>query len=94
MKFAIQLLNKRLETRSRARLRKRQSLRLTLGTIWQGLIAALVKPPELQVWCTTDRHGRLWWNAYDPHTGRSLTRVSEEQMRVWLEQRHLDSSPF
>lgn len=44
---------------------------------------------DLQVWQTCDRQGNHWWSAYDPATGRTIRYVSESQIRVWIEHRHL-----
>lgn len=93
MKFAVrQLTNWSLRSRLRKTKKKQRqfTLRLTLISVWQFLSRALVKETELQVWCTYDNRGRLWWSAYDPNTGRLIKQISEAQMRVWLEQRHLN----
>ena len=62
---------------------------------WQRLIAAcdaflqaLVRPTEPRIWHTRDGVGNVWWSAYDPATNRIIQNVSEEQIRVWLEQRY------
>ena len=62
---------------------------------WQRLIAAcdtflqaFVRPAEPQVWQTLDTAGNVWWSACDPATNRVIQDVSEEQIRVWLEQRY------
>lgn len=64
------------------------TLRSRLERIWQSLVGSLVQRTELRVWHTCDRFGNIWWNAYDPSTGRVLYEVPEAEMRRWLEQRH------
>jgi hypothetical protein len=59
-----------------------------LEKFWKVLLQQFVKPPELQVWQKRDRWGNIWWNAYDPLTGRSIRHIAEEQMRIWIEQRY------
>lgn len=56
-------------------------MRLSIGIIWDGLLQVLLKPNELRVWHTRDEAGNLWWSAHDPATGRSIDRVSENQIR-------------
>ncbi|MBW4470187.1 MAG: hypothetical protein KME45_07250 [Stenomitos rutilans HA7619-LM2] len=53
----------------------------------QQLIIRLIYAQELHVWQCTDRAGRLYWQAYDPVTGRS-TSGSEADIRAWIEQLH------
>ncbi len=45
-----------------------------------------VKEPD--IWQTLDRHGNLWWHAYDPATGKTSYLSSEEEVLMWLDQRH------
>lgn len=62
---------------------------------WQRLMNALAhanpldvwRPNELHVWQRTDRDGRVYWQAYDPITGRSTTG-SEADIRAWIEHLH------
>ncbi|MBW4693763.1 MAG: hypothetical protein KME27_18615 [Lyngbya sp. HA4199-MV5] len=62
---------------------------------WQWLIKTIAhanplhvwRPNELHVWQCTDRDGRLYWQAYDPITGRS-TSGSEADIRAWIEHLH------
>lgn len=43
---------------------------------------------ELQVWRIVDQNGNIWWSAYNPKNGQSVKRISEEQMRIWIEQHY------
>lgn len=52
---------------------------------WLGNAPAV---PQLRVWHHSDRHGQLSWSGYDPVTGRSIHRVSEDEIRTWIEQRY------
>jgi hypothetical protein len=53
--------------------------------LWQSVIAALMKEPELKVWQKRDRHGNSLWHAYDPWTGDSVCFGSETEMLSWIE---------
>jgi hypothetical protein len=37
-----------------------------------------------------DRQGNLYYQIYDPMTGRSASFGSESEIRWWLEQRYVD----
>lgn len=65
-----------------------RSLVQQLSHAWSQMLAHLSPSSEPHVWATQDATGRTLWNAYDPITGRSLRQVSDEEMRIWLEERH------
>lgn len=67
---------------------KKSSFFSRLNSLWQHLIAALSNGHEPQIWVSSDRAGTTWWHGYDPLTGRSVTRSSEAEMRVWVEERY------
>jgi hypothetical protein len=55
---------------------------------WQNLFQPMTHSSELTVWCAQDKFGTMRWSAHDRVTGRSIDGVSEEQIRVWIEQRY------
>ncbi|MFN6566265.1 hypothetical protein [Dendronalium sp. ChiSLP03b] len=55
--------------------------------IWQKFVKNLLADPnELQVFQKVDRHGNIYWNAYDPATGKSFSSGSEADVCLWIEQ--------
>ncbi|WP_045056427.1 hypothetical protein [Aliterella atlantica] len=48
----------------------------------------LTASSQLRVWHICDRQGKIWWSAYDPVIKQAIERVSEEQIRIWLERRY------
>jgi hypothetical protein len=58
-----------------------------LGQVWRSL-AIFGGSSEPNIWQTMDRHGNLWWHAYDPATGQTSYLSSEEEVLIWLDQRH------
>lgn len=62
------------------------TFRARLGELWQTLIAAKAREPEVQVRQTVARVGNTWWNAHNPTTGKSANLHSEQEVRIWLEQ--------
>jgi len=67
---------------------KRTDVFAPIKSIWQQVVNYLNATNELQVWQSSDRNGRTWWNAYDPITGRTTKRDSESEMRTWIEERY------
>ncbi|GAX38008.1 hypothetical protein [Nodularia sp. NIES-3585] len=59
-----------------------------LQIFWQKLVTALSASSELQVWQKSDRSGHIYWQAYNPITGRSACFGSEAEMRVWIEMQY------
>lgn len=54
---------------------------------WQNLLHTLLADHnEIQVWQKFDRHGNIYWKAYDPVTGKSFSSGSEADMCMWIEQ--------
>ncbi|WP_414519790.1 hypothetical protein [Nostoc sp. PCC 9305] len=59
----------------------------SLHIIWESFVKKLlVDPNELQVWQKVDRHGNIYWQAYDPATGKSFSSGSETDVFMWIEQ--------
>ncbi|NJO93689.1 MAG: hypothetical protein HC820_03770 [Hydrococcus sp. RM1_1_31] len=65
----------------------RHSRRSPLIQLWQEYRQNFIKLPEIQVWQTRDRSGNICWSGYDPANQRSISQVSEERIRAWVEQR-------
>lgn len=59
-----------------------------LNWIKQSLLMSLTNAAELEVRQIVDRHGQVWWYAYDPMTGVSIRTDSETNLRSWIEQRY------
>ncbi|OUL21400.1 hypothetical protein BV378_26800 [Nostoc sp. RF31YmG] len=57
-----------------------------LHGFWQKAIQTLLAPDELQVIQKVDRHGNIYWQAYDPVTGKSFSSGSEVDVSMWIEQ--------
>ncbi|HLO47461.1 MAG TPA: hypothetical protein VK211_03445 [Kamptonema sp.] len=67
---------------------KQQALLSLLKGIFQPLLAAIICRDQIRIWQTSDRYGKTLWHAYDPATGRSTSVATEDEMRVWIEQRY------
>ncbi|NJR76982.1 MAG: hypothetical protein HC773_32540 [Scytonema sp. CRU_2_7] len=58
-----------------------------LHGFWQNAIQTLLADPEeLQVIQKVDRQGNIYWQAYDPVTGKSFSSGSEVDVSMWIEQ--------
>jgi len=53
-----------------------------------SMLHSLTKPNEIRVWKVGDRQGVTYWKAYDPYTDRTSHLSSEDDLRIWLEQRY------
>lgn len=58
-----------------------------LKAIAQKLIHWLVTKPELTVKQKVDCFGNVIWFVYDPMSKRSAHLTSEEEVRIWIEER-------
>lgn len=56
-----------------------------LGQLWRQLIKFLSCEAEPHICSIADVNGQLWWQVYDPRTGRSIWFDSEQELRIWLE---------
>lgn len=63
-------------------------LQNTLNNLWQSVVRFLRVSPEPQVWTTQVEKYQTQWNVLDPVTGQSAQFSSEEDVRVWLEDRY------
>lgn len=59
-----------------------------LNQVWQFLTDLLIARSELQIIQTVDRNGQIWWYIYDPATGQTAWLESEDEARIWIENRY------
>ncbi|WP_339378142.1 hypothetical protein [Calothrix sp. NIES-2100] len=63
------------------------SIGQALHGLWDNTVKTLLADPqELQVIQKVDRHGNIYWQAYDPVTGKSYASGSEVDVTMWIEQ--------
>ena len=53
----------------------------------KSLVNFLTDTQQLRIWTKSTRTDTLWF-AYDPTTDQTISRTSEEGLRIWLEQRY------
>lgn len=53
----------------------------------QQLFRFLTQGDQPQVWQVLHQ-GKSYWNAYDPATGQRVNRLSEAEMRAWIDERY------
>ncbi len=59
----------------------------SLHYIWEKIVKTLlVDSQELQVLQKVDRQGNIYWQAYDPVTGKSFSSGSKVDISMWIEQ--------
>jgi hypothetical protein len=59
-----------------------------VNNLWQEAIARLQVTSEPRIWTVQDRQGNLHWKAFDPTTQRVVDCLTENDLRIWLEERH------
>jgi hypothetical protein len=62
-----------------------QKLQSFLDGLWLENESGILREPE--IWQSLGRDGHLWWHVYDPVTGRIVDMGTEEEVRIWLEER-------
>ena len=59
----------------------------SLHIIWESFVKKLLADPkELQVLQKVDRYGNIYWQAYDPATGKTFSSGSQADVCIWIEQ--------
>ncbi|MBI4782971.1 MAG: hypothetical protein HY785_16860 [Oscillatoriophycideae cyanobacterium NC_groundwater_1537_Pr4_S-0.65um_50_18] len=64
------------------------SWRDRIWQVWQTAVSYFTESRDIQISCTRDIAGKVWWSGYDPQTQRSLHHVSEQEIRAWIERRY------
>ncbi|MEM6450119.1 MAG: hypothetical protein AAF703_07390 [Cyanobacteria bacterium P01_D01_bin.105] len=59
-----------------------------LKRLAKSLVAVLLGEQSMRIW-TSYRKGELVWHVYDPISDRRSSHKSENDLRAWLENRHL-----
>lgn len=60
-----------------------------IGDLFVNLfVSSLEQSEEIRIWQRVDRHGQIWWHAYNPRTEQLSVFESESEVRVWLEQQY------
>jgi hypothetical protein len=75
-------------TASTSQTAQKANLLTKLSNWWERTLSEFSFSSEPHVWQTQDSTGKELWNAFDPMTKRSIERVSANELRVWLEERH------
>jgi len=58
-----------------------------IGQVWHEIVLKLTPSNDPQIYEKRDRHGNTYFHVYDPLTGLSSTFSSEDEIRIWLDQR-------
>lgn len=59
-----------------------------LRKVGQYLLNFLSGDTDIRVRQTSDELGNCHWDVYDPSTGKSASFASEQEVRIWLDQRY------
>jgi hypothetical protein len=58
-----------------------------LKSLGNWLVRALTDSQQIRIWTKPTSAGSVWF-AYDPATRQTVQRLSEADLRVWLEKRY------
>lgn len=68
---------------------KRNSIKLPdWQQLWNAALEIFVRSPEPKIHQKYDRHGNLYFQVYDPIAQQSSTFSTEQEVRIWLDQRY------
>jgi hypothetical protein len=67
---------------------RNKSILTLIQNLWQDVITALMKEPEVKIWQKQDRHGNIYWHAHDPLMRKSVSFISELEMLKWLDNQY------
>ncbi|MGK7891587.1 MAG: hypothetical protein AB4042_19840 [Leptolyngbyaceae cyanobacterium] len=65
-----------------------KTLATRLGQSAQGVLRWFTPSHDPHIWTTTLKGGQTCWHVYDPVDQQRLTLISEEEVRVWLDNRY------
>ncbi|MBD3884616.1 hypothetical protein IFO70_23025 [Phormidium tenue FACHB-886] len=78
----LELITTPSEKRSRA-----QVFLPIFRNFWNNLLMIFISSDEPQISRAIDAKGELYWRILDPRTGKLIFCNSEQEIRVWMEQR-------
>lgn len=84
MRATGELLNGNTRIAARSNSVSCRSFQKDLKQLWQGFIAFLAGNSEPKIQRVSEDN----WRVYDPKTNRSLNFTSEQEVRVWLDERY------
>jgi hypothetical protein len=58
-----------------------------LSQLWHRFAELFAVDTEPHIWKTRS-HGHILWHTYDPDTGESADFASEDEVRIWIENRY------
>lgn len=68
---------------------KQTSIKLPgLEQLWNSVLGMLIRSSEPKIYQKHDHNGNLYFQVYDPIAHQTSTFSSEQEVRVWLDQRY------
>ena len=61
---------------------------LWLDRIWKAIALTIISSNEPKIRAISNRLGEMRWIIYDPTTGYQTTLHSEDEVRIWLDNRY------
>ena len=63
-------------------------IRHGLNRVAHSMVHFLTAGDEPRIWIEADAQGNVFYKGYDPRTGRRFAGGSEQEIRIWLEERY------
>lgn len=60
----------------------------SLEQLWNSILETFTTSSEPKIYQKYDRNGKLYFRVYDPITHQSSTFSTEQELRIWLDQRY------
>jgi hypothetical protein len=70
------------------KLRQKSSRISRVSQFWQSFVRFLSGSSEPRISQKRDRSGNLYFQVHDPVSGQSLSLYSEQEVRMWIDQRY------
>lgn len=68
---------------------KQNSIKLpSLEQLWNSILDSLTRSQEPRIYQKYGRSGNLYFEVYDPIAHQTSTFNSEQEVRIWLDQRY------
>lgn len=65
-----------------------RSIKGAIARAWASIAKFVSVSDEPRLWKTVSANGETLWNAYDPKTNHYVEGMTEQNMRIWLEERY------
>lgn len=66
-------------------------LKHNIRNIWQKFVSFITISDEPRIWTSIEHDGQTVWHVFNPVDNSVLAMASEQEVRVWIEERYYAS---